>query len=173
MAKPATDTFLTFAYGSNMLTSRLRDRCPSAEAQGVATLHGYELHWHKHSIDGSGKCDVVRVDDAAAVVYGVLFSIARSEKSDLDRAEGLGRGYDEKQVDVSCCKGATHRAQLYVATKQDRLLKPYTWYKAMVVAGAREHGLPPDYMAQLEAVPAVEDADAERHTKNMELVESR
>jgi hypothetical protein len=33
-------------------------------------------------------------------VEGVLFRIKRTEKPDLDRAEGLGRGYDETSVDV-------------------------------------------------------------------------
>ena len=48
----SADSFITFAYGSNMLTSRLRRRCPSAMPLGVATLIGYELRWHKKSKDG-------------------------------------------------------------------------------------------------------------------------
>ncbi|WP_323032988.1 gamma-glutamylcyclotransferase family protein [Paracoccus sp. (in: a-proteobacteria)] len=34
---------ITFAYGSNMPTARIRARCPSAVAMGVAELRGYEL----------------------------------------------------------------------------------------------------------------------------------
>lgn len=49
------DSFITFAYGSNMPTARIRARCPSAVAMGVAELRGYELRWHKISNDGSGK----------------------------------------------------------------------------------------------------------------------
>ena len=34
----------------------------------------------------------------------------------------------------------------------DPSLTPYDWYKAFVLAGAREHGLPQDYVAALDAV---------------------
>ena len=56
------DSFITFAYGSNMPSARLRGRCPSARAIGIAELRGHELRWHKRSKDGSGKCDIVAVD---------------------------------------------------------------------------------------------------------------
>jgi gamma-glutamylcyclotransferase len=51
----------------------------------------------------------------------------------------------------------------------DAGLPPYSWYKALVLAGARQHGLPVDYVAMLEAVIAVQDGDAARHGKHMEL----
>lgn len=169
MPPAAPDKIVTFAYGSNMLTKRLTDRCPSARALGMAELRGYELRWHKRSDDGSGKCDVVKSSDEGSVVNGVLFSVARTEKGDLDRAEGRGRGYDEMEVDVSF-NGAACKAQLYYATNHDPKLKPYTWYKALVVAGAKEHGLPPDYVRDLEDTPAIEDPDRKRHATNMKLL---
>ena len=48
-------TFLYFSYGSNMLTERLRARCPSANCIGIATATGYALEFSKSSVDGSGK----------------------------------------------------------------------------------------------------------------------
>ena len=48
----------TFAYGSNMLTARLRERVSSAAAVGIGRLPGHVLKWHKRSRDGSGKCDI-------------------------------------------------------------------------------------------------------------------
>lgn len=54
-----TVTFLNFAYGSNMLTARLRERVSSARPVGTACLPGFSLRWHKVSVDRSGKCDVV------------------------------------------------------------------------------------------------------------------
>ncbi|HXT40654.1 MAG TPA: gamma-glutamylcyclotransferase family protein [Candidatus Angelobacter sp.] len=165
-------TFVTFAYGSNMLCSRIQDqeRCPSARALGVAELHGHELKWHKRSKDGSGKCDVVQAKDKKQIVYGVLFEIAASEKSELDTAEGRGNGYEEKQVQV-VFGGAPRTVSLYAATKTDSSLKPYTWYKAFVVAGAKEHKLPSEYIRQLEAVEATQDPDRERERRNTQLLE--
>lgn len=161
--------FITFAYGSNMPTARIRQRCPSALSLGVAELRGYELRWHKKSIDGSGKCDIVQTDQPGASVFGVLYEIAVSEKAALDVAEGLGSGYDETTIEVH--RGADQlTVNAYVATATDPALKPYRWYRALAVAGAIEHGLPVDYIARLEAVLAEEDPERERHSKNMALV---
>jgi gamma-glutamylcyclotransferase len=163
------ESFIVFAYGSNMLTRRLRERCPSARALGTAELLGYELKWHKRSRDESGKCDVVSTNDANDVVHGVLYEIPMNEKAALDKAEGLGHGYEAKMVDVAF-NGALSKETVYYATDMDPSLKPYTWYQALVVAGAREHGLPASYVDGLAACGAVEDRDRARHDRNMELV---
>lgn len=168
MPPAAPDKIVIFAYGSNMLTKRLTDRCPSAKVLGPAELRGYELRWHKKSKDESGKCDVVPAGKAA-LVYGVLFELDIAQKSKLDEIEGLGQGYEEKQVEVSF-KGAVRKSQLYYANNIDPELTPYTWYKALVVAGAKEHGLPADYVRQLEDAPAKRDSDRKRHATNMKLL---
>ncbi len=59
---------------------------------------------------------------------------------------------------------------LYSATSTDSALKPYTWYRELVVAGAREHGLPHEYVQSLQVAAAVEDPDRERHAHNMALI---
>ena len=169
MAATEKGTFLMFAYGSNMLTNRIRERCPSASPLGVAELHGYSLHWHKRSQDGSGKCNVMEDANENAVVFGVLHQIAADEEPALDRAEGLGHGYEKKDVEV-VADGGKRRASVYCATDVDALLKPYTWYKVLVVAGAEEHGLPPSYTSRLKSTEAIQDQDLRRHSENMELV---
>lgn len=166
----SAQSFLTFAYGSNMPTARLLKRCPSATPLGVAELPGYELRWHKRSSDKSGKCDIVKSDIVGTRVYGVLYQIASTEKTLLDRAEGVGAGYAEIDVQVHF-NGTAMMAKAYQATSTGAGLKPYSWYKAFVLAGAKEHGLPEDYAAQLAAVEAIDDPDRERHDKNMRLIE--
>jgi AIG2 family protein len=164
------ERFHYFAYGSNMLTARLRapDRCPTAAPLGVADLNGYELRWHKKSNrDGSGKCDIVEAPEAS--VSGVLFSIAAKDKAALDEAEGLNKGYGEIAVTV-LWRGESVKAAAYKATAVDPNAKPYTWYRAFVVAGAREHGLSADYVARLQGTPAVEDHNRTRHAENMRLI---
>jgi gamma-glutamylcyclotransferase len=166
------ETFLYFSYGSNMLSARLcaPDRCPSAKPWGVAELPGYELKWHKISKkDGSGKCDIVRLDDQSAKVFGIVYEIDRAEIPALDRQEGLGKGYNKTEVEV-IFKGAPLAARTYEATNTDPTIKPYTWYRALVVAGAKEHGLPATYIAELEAAPANQDSDKNRHDEKMALI---
>ncbi|MBK8375721.1 MAG: gamma-glutamylcyclotransferase [Sphingomonadales bacterium] len=164
------DSFITFAYGSNMPSARLRGRCPSARAIGIAELRGHELRWHKRSKDGSGKCDIVAVDTPNALVFGVLYEIAADEKADLDKAEGLGAGYEEIEIEV-LCGGKVIKSKAYQATNIEAALRPYTWYRAFVIAGAREHGLPASYIAGLESVPADEDGNRTRHDEHMALIE--
>ncbi len=162
------NTFLYFAYGSNMPSSRLRGRCLSAEPIGVAELPDHELRWYKRSNDGSGKCDVVACSGKR--VIGVLYRIKDSDKTALDRAEGLGYGYEEIEVHV-LLDGNNVIAKAYQATATDESLTPYGWYKALVIAGAQEHGLPQDYIEQLKLVVSADDPDRARHDKEFYLIE--
>ena len=160
---------LNFAYGSNMLLARLRERVPSARMLSVATLPGHELRWHKLGQDGSGKCDVLPVNDPRAAVIGVLFELALSDKPRLDAAEDLGVSYSEKEVEVRTAAGPL-RAWVYQAIRVDPAAVPFDWYKAIVIAGAREHGLPQPYIDRLDAAPSRPDADAARTARNLALV---
>jgi hypothetical protein len=55
-----SDTFLYFAYGSNMLTRRLTlpARAPSAVCAGTGYVECHRLAFDKVSRDGSGKADI-------------------------------------------------------------------------------------------------------------------
>lgn len=164
-----TSAVLSFAYGSNMLAARLQERVPSARLVATACLAGHSLRWHKVSKDGSGKCDAPADDSPDACVWGVVYEIALPEKPKLDEAEGLGNGYEERAVRVETRDGSVE-AHLYYATNIDRAAVPYDWYKALVVAGARQNGLPADYIAVLEAAPSKPDANAQRARKNAALL---
>lgn len=165
-------TFLNFAYGSNMLTTRLRARVSSAQRVGTACLRGFSLRWHKVSVDGSGKCDVVEDATPGACVWGVVFAIESEQKYLLDKAEGLGSGYGNRDVSVML-GGERLTAQVYVATHTNAVYLPYDWYRALVVAGAREHALPSDYVAVLEMQPCKVDVNEERRRKNLLLTDAK
>ena len=153
----ATDTYRYFAYGSNMSSARLRQRTPSARAMCKARLPHHVLRWHKLGRDGSGKCDIEYAgDESADCVWGVLFEISRAEKVLLDRVEGLGIGYVDKQVRVQTEAGEM-LATTYQAMPQmvDSNLRPQRWYKDHVLRGAREHDLPPLYIERIEGIDTV------------------
>lgn len=168
MPHALVSTILNFAYGSNMLSARLRERVPSARSLGIAMLHGHELRWHKVARDGSGKCDIVAAAESDQRVYGIVYEIPIAEKPWLDRAEGLGLGYEEQTKTVEMAGRLIH-VLAYVATHTQATLAPYSWYRALVVAGAEEHGLPASYVDGLRAVQSIEDPDPERHAKHWAL----
>ena len=163
---------LYFAYGSNMLVERLRvaDRCPSATRIGRATAAEHTVVFHKLSNrDGSGKA-TLHPEPGATVPRRPL----RDRRTGTGRARPGGgrrqrlRTQDDFEVVV---EGITRVATTYIATDshRDAGLVPFDWYHALVVAGARQHGLPADYVARLEAVATAPDPDPHRPEKRNAL----
>lgn len=161
---------LYFAYGSNMSIRRLRagDRAPSADRVTVARLPEYRLVFHKKSADGSAKCDAYYTGRRGDFIIGVLYELNESEKRSLDIIEGLGRGYDEKEVTVITDSGPKS-AVAYFATNIDTGLKPYDWYKVHVVVGAQENDLPANYLDMIEEVESVADPDRQREERELSI----
>ena len=166
MPETMPSTFLYFAYGSNMFTRRLAApmRAPSAVVEGIGFVEGRRLTFYKVSKDGSGKCDI-EPGNPADRVYGVLFRISKAEEMALNKAEGLGNGYCEENVQV-VTSDRNVTAKTYVATEKELNCIPYSWYKAFVVAGAVEHGLPDAYIECLRAVPSKFDLNGCRRSEN-------
>ena len=158
------------AYGSNLSTPRLRRRVPSARALGRIELPGWDLCFHKRSwLDGSGKCDIVRAP--SGVVQGVIWELAAEDRVGLDTAEGLGNGYEELRLRLPL-NGDELTVFTYVAAEShvDPSLAPFRWYLEFVVAGAREHGFPPDYVDRLSAVAAIDDPDRARAARERRVL---
>lgn len=156
-----------FAYGSNMYTSRLKERVPSATPYCIASLKNYVLKWHKASIDGSGKCDIVNTEGRE--VWGVVYRLNLKERPALDKAEFLGVGYKREIVLVKN-KGETLEAFTYVALQSVPFLQPYCWYHSFVLHGALEHKLPEHYILKLKEQPYVKDPDGKRRSFNEKLL---
>jgi hypothetical protein len=154
-----------FAYGSNMSFARLTRRVPSAVRIGACTLRQHDLRFHKKGTDGSGKCDAFHTDDPNHFIVGSLYDINRDEKRSLDLVEGLGVGYAEKRVSLITESGETIEALTYYATMIDGSLRPYSWYLQHVLIGAVESGCPPDYVARISGIQAIEDTHRQRDAR--------
>jgi gamma-glutamylcyclotransferase (GGCT)/AIG2-like uncharacterized protein YtfP len=158
-----------FGYGSNMLTARLQARVPSAHPVATARLEGYALHFHKWSRDESGKCNITPAPEAT--VHGVVFEVDPAELDALDEAEQRGRGYTRQEVHLQG-PNTPSDAFAYVAQPAyvDDALLPYDWYHGLVLAGAQQHDLPPDYIAMIEAVRSYPDPNEKRRRKHRILL---
>jgi len=160
-----------FAYGSNLHPLRLKERVPSARLLGPVKFFGQKLHFHKNGADGSGKCNLVETTDRAAIVYGALYQLKPEDKTALDRIEGKGKGYTDKQIrlqhnncEYSCF---TYLAQSSHIT--DNLL-PYHWYKKLVTLGAKHLEFPNVYIRSIANFESVQDPDSTRRQLNENLI---
>jgi len=154
------------AYGSNLHPVRLTDRISSAQLVGAAWLPDWSLCFHKRSEDESGKCSI-HIGDGG--VHFAIFDISVEDKLTLDKIEGLGSGYSEISLSLPgfgiCASYAAEES--YV----DDSLRPYDWYKELVMAGARFHGFPDHYLQEIEFVQALRDPSSERRANQWAVVE--
>jgi gamma-glutamylcyclotransferase len=155
-----------FAYGSNMLSERLKARVSSANNPKHYALQKHHLRFHKKSIDCSGKCSIVATESDKDVVHGVLFDVADDQIDALDRAEGVGYGYQRNEL-ILMLDGTWTKMFVYVAEEKyiDESLVPYRWYYDLVLAGAEQHALPSDYVAGLQAIPFTQDPKSDRKSR--------
>lgn len=131
---------LYFAYGSNLSTEQMRQRCPYSTPVGLAHLEGW-----KWFINGRGYANAAQVtlDDEnyndrqgsssssskgkgkardEEGVYGVLYLLPPQDEEQLDAYEGVPWAYQKFQVDVKWARGdgddgtdeAPLRALIYV-----------------------------------------------------------
>lgn len=153
-----------------MSSKRLTDRVKSAKFIAVATLTSHILKFHKVSKkDGSAKCDALETQNIKDIIFGVVFDISDEEKPELDKKEGLHYGYEEKTINVTTVAGESLKATTYYATNTDLSLKPYHWYKEHVIRGAKENGLPNDYIQDIINIQSVADPKPERHEQEMQI----
>ena len=161
-----------FAYGSNLHPVRLKKRVPSAELVGVAKHPNYRLAFHKKSNDESGKCNMFNSNCKSDLIYGAIYRLKPEDKDQLDILEGRGYGYIEKTITLEY-NGAEYNCFTYIAEPLhivDRL-KPYHWYKKLVVEGAKYLKFPDYYIASIEAVKSIDDFDHSRIKSMDKLIE--
>jgi|GEM_PF-83449 len=160
-----------FAYGSNMFTYRLEKRVGRVEVIDIFKLPRYTLRFNKVSIDGSLKANIEKNDKDN--VFGVLFKINPSRKVELDKAEGLGKGYIIIEIEIERLDtNEKIKAFTYVADKIDNsnANKPYDWYVELILLGAQEHKLPKEYIYKIKAISTKKDLNLFRNESTKQIV---
>jgi gamma-glutamylcyclotransferase len=161
-------TFHYFAYGSNLLTTRLVARCASARVVAAAVTDGWSVSFTKPGADGSGKAGLI--EQAGASHPGVVYEIAAHDMPILDRFEGAGHGYSRTDdFAVMLSGGERLKASTYMPTRHDATLKPFDWYLALCIAGAHEHGLDSAVLERFRSHAHVADTDHSREGRRLAL----
>lgn len=159
-------TIRYLAYGSNLYPPRLAARLEEIKIVGVVALPAWSLRFHKLGADGSGKCDLF--PDPDDIAFGAIYEISATDRARLDRIEGVGHGYHGDFIDIA------EHGEVYVYRAErsyvDTSLEPFDWYHEFVLAGARHHALPPDYIGRIARVAPVRDSNARRRAENLAIL---
>jgi gamma-glutamylcyclotransferase (GGCT)/AIG2-like uncharacterized protein YtfP len=131
---------LYFAYGSNMSRALMRRHCSSAKEVGTAVLEG-----HRFLITADGYASVERC--AGAVVHGVLWRLTPRDIAALNIYEDVDSGlYRVRRLAVR--HGAHPRSAMVYIARPRRQGRPRPGYLELVIAAARDWGLPEDYIRE-------------------------
>jgi gamma-glutamylcyclotransferase len=137
-----------FAYASNMNRKQMNSRAEVLE-EHVARLENYELVFNKKARGGVATANVRQA--AGKFVLGVLYRITESSFRNLDRFEGAPEHYRRIEVNVTFGEGKSAAAQVYIATKVDKGLRPAPHYLQTILEGAAEHNFPAEYVEKITA----------------------
>lgn len=147
---------LYFAYGSNLNLEQMKQKCSNPRVLSIARLDGYKIGFYGYSSTWDGAVETV-IPDVQSEVWGVLYQLDAGGWESLDncqdaRADGTG-AYFHYPVEVMVDKQQIiQEATIY---KKDRLGQPQlpsTEYLSVIVQGAKEQGLPENYVAALQNI---------------------
>ena len=147
-----------FGYGSNTERGTFlgRRRMRPLEVR-TARLDGFELRFDLGV--GRGERGVANVAARKGDhVWGVLWRISHDQADFLDRTEGVHRGfYKRLAIEVATPAGDAVPAFTYHSFRGRAGRKPSRRYLGLLLAGARQHGLPADWVERLRRFELARD----------------
>jgi gamma-glutamylcyclotransferase len=136
------DVIRYFAYGSNLMAERMRERGVELVSARPAVLRDHRLAVDRAGGDGAGRASLTRL--LGGQVHGVLYELA---PGGLEALEGLEPGYDVVDVLVECSRldgGVEVLAARTLMARADRREEapPARGEVAAVPEELRQRGLP-------------------------------
>jgi hypothetical protein len=150
--RPADDELTyVYAYGSLLSPALMRQPCPSATFVIKAKLPNFEVQFRVPSDTGLGGTSGI-VEAPGQLVRGVIYNVTKTEVLDLDVLEGVPEGkYRKGQFLVLGDDKEWYEVNLYMPAAPGDLIPPAPHYLDDMIAGAKAHGLDPEYTAKLVA----------------------
>ena len=132
-----------------MASAEIEAATPAARFLGVARLDGFELGFRRSSIRwGGGAADILPADGRC--VWGALYELPEGELEGLDAKEGEGFAYRRREVTVEHREEHVSAYAYDVISKEPADVPPTPEYRELLLAAARDRGLPAVYIRQLE-----------------------
>ncbi|MCG8564506.1 MAG: gamma-glutamylcyclotransferase [Desulfobacterales bacterium] len=139
-----------FGYGSNLSTAYTQEMLPSAKFVMKAFVPNYSVQFQFWSKVRNGGLSNI-VPDMGKMVHGVLFEVPEEEMVALDTLEGayVGQYYRKTLLTVGE-DGVIYPADIYRVIDPQGPYPPSKGYVKIMLDGAREHGLAPEYIQMIE-----------------------
>ncbi len=146
-----------FAFGSNLNAEDLKKWCidngakiPNLLNPQIKRLENYKIGFTRKSKKrGGGVADII--ESKEDYCYGIVFDVTEDDLNIIDK----------KEVVRSDHKGAYERLYFsdslvtYVANKQGNFFQPSDKYLTVIIEGAKNHGLPKEWIEKLESFKIV------------------
>lgn len=146
---------LYFGYGSNLRSAQMRRLCPGHEFLGPARLADHRLAFTLPDDEWQGGVADV-VPSAGDEVWGALYRLEAGHLTALDAYEvfdpdgsGEANDYVRRKVKVSH-DGVMREAWCYFVRAPRAHVPPSELYRAALIGGAAERGLPAGYVRQMQ-----------------------
>lgn len=162
-AQSSNQTFMYFAYGSNLLSKRIKFQNPTAVRRGPGKLKDYRLDFNTQSETWNG-CSATIVEHPGRHVWGAIWEIEMTNMKDLDRQEGVERNlYKALTKDVETTVGEQIACRVYEQVTNPDVMyepadlplerQPSRTYLSVIWKGAEESQLPVEYINDLKRIP--------------------
>ena len=148
---------LYFAYGSNLETENMKKWLGRVPPSTIARLPDYRLAFNAEGFEPQEIYANI-VPQEGSDVWGVVYECEAEDLNKLDEYEDVDSGYYRRgRVVVVTQAKERLEADVYLAC-EGRLCadgQPSKRYSMKIISGALEHGLPTDYIRQLETLAGV------------------
>jgi gamma-glutamylcyclotransferase len=157
---------LYFAFASNLDPGRMRAVAPSHRVVGLASLADHRLAFPRFSPEWSGGLGAPQLAHSQTL-WGMVYDVTDEDLKALDEQEGFRGPGDQHNI---CDREITTvdlvrpddgsiprriRPWIYL-TRPSNPTAPSRRYLDFIIAGARHHKLPEDYVRKLVTIEAVE-----------------
>jgi gamma-glutamylcyclotransferase (GGCT)/AIG2-like uncharacterized protein YtfP len=136
-----------FAYGSNLSMRQMQARCPSARLLCRCSLQDWRLSFvQPHEGWRGGVAGIVQA--AGGIVHGVIYELSNEDLIRLDGFEPVESGsYKRTMTRAQLSTDETLECWVYIGDVYPGApFAPSARYLQTMLTGAREHGLPEDYI---------------------------
>lgn len=114
----------------------------------AAVLEGYALRFVQRGLPGLEPAFASVVECPGERIHGVLYTLSAS---DMRRLDSIERSYDRIPVRVTTARGEVLATAYRSKRPRTTEGRPSRRYLGLLIEGAREHGLPESFIAELEA----------------------